>query len=505
MMLGTARHGSALAALVALASVVPAQDRPSASASAPAYTGPVAAAVEGTVYDSIARAPLAAVTVLFANADDPAARSHSAVTDERGRYTLPDIPPGRYLATFFPTPLDSMGLESPPRDVTLRDGRQRIDLATPSPATLMRTACGESPDSSALLFGHVRRTGTHEPVAGAVVTVEWSEMVVDAAGLRSRDRRESVETTGPGFFAMCGLPGEVAVTVRAGHGPDSSGFVEIDLPADAIRHASFQIGGAVLVERTISADTPDSAARADAITSATVRHWHGSARLTGTVRREDGTPVAGATVAVWGAQRSATSNERGAFALDSLPGGTHTAEARLIGYQPVRRIVQLAGGQSAAVDLVLGERVVVLEDVRVRGELVYGRSLAEFERRRRMGASQYFLGPQEIERRPLTPLTRLLQGLPGVYVVCRAGECVVRMLGRPSLNLPRDCEPSLWIDGYLDRIREWTFLYSDEIAAVEVYPRGTNVPMEFYDGNRCGAIVVTTRPRPTKLPDPPKR
>ena len=469
-----------------------------------ARQGPRAAAtVEGTVYDSIAHAPLAGVTVHFANAENPGARSHSALTDDEGRYSLADIAPGRYLAAFFTTPLDSLGLESPPREVTIRDGRQRIDLATPSAATLTRAVCGEYGDSTALLIGHVRRTSTLEPIAGAGITVEWSEIVVDASGLRNRDRRVSSETEGPGFFAFCGLPGEVAVTARASLGSDSTGFVEIALPPGELRHFTFNLGGADLVESVIAVTNPDTAA--DALTSVTVRRWHGEARLAGTVRTVDGRPVEGASVTVWGTERSVTTNDRGAFAMDSLPGGTQTVDVRLIGYQPVRQAVQLAPREMASVDLVLADRVVVLEDVKVRGELVYGRNLAEFERRARMAPNNYVLRPEEIERRPVTPLSRLLQGLPGVWVVCTGGRCLVRMRGSPSFNGSKDCEPSLWIDGRKDLIGEYEILYSDEIAAVEIYPRPAMVPSEFYEAERCGAIVVTTRPRPTKLPDPPKR
>ena len=463
------------------------------------------AIVEGVVYDSIARAPLPGVTVHFASAENPSARSHSAIAGNDGRYTITDIPAGRYLVAFFATPLDTFGLESPAREVSVREGRQRIDLATPSSATLTRAVCGTFDDSTSTLIGHVRRTGTQEPVEGSEISVEWSEMILDAGGVRNRDRRVTAETHGAGFFALCGLPGDVTVTARASLAGDSTGFVEIELPPGELRHFTFTLGGAELVERVI-AIAPDSAVvDTTGLTAATVRFWRGRARITGVVRNADGAPVAGATVAVWGAQRSATTSERGTFTLDSLPGGSHTVEVRMIGYQPVRRVVQLVPDQMASIDLRLADRVVVLEEMRVRGELVYGRNLAEFERRRRMGPSQYFLTPQEIERRPHTPLTRLLQGMPGVWVVCQAGQCVVRMRGAPSLTNSRDCEPSLWIDGYRDRILEWTFLWSDEIAAVEIYPRGTSVPMEFYDGNRCGAIVVTTRPRPTKLPDPPRR
>ena len=473
------------------------------AAEAPARRG-VAATVEGTVYDSIARSPLAGVTVLFANADNPAARTHSATTDGRGRYTLVDIAPGRYLATVFITPLDSMGLESPPREVTVRDGRQRVDLGTPSPATITRAVCGEFSDSTALLIGHVRRTGSLEPIVGAGVTVEWSEMVLDAAGVRNRDRRVASETQGAGFFAVCGLPGEVIVTARASLGPDSTGFVEIALPPGELRHFTFNLGGAELIERVIALAPADTTA--DSLTSITVRRWQGASRLTGTVRNAGGAPVAGANVIVWGTEQRVATNERGTFAFDSLPGGTQTVEVRLIGYEPVRRVVQLTPGQPASVDLELANRVVVLEEVNVRGELVYGRNLADFERRRRMGVSNYFPGPEEIERRPLSPLTRLLQGMPGVWVICPrySGGCLVRMRGSPSFYGATDCTPDLWIDGRRDMIGDFDILWSDEIAGIEIYPRGTSVPMEFYAAKRCGAVVVTTRPRPTKLPDPPR-
>lgn len=469
---------------------------------APPTGSPLVATVEGTVYDSIARAPLSGVTVHFVRVDDPA-RSHSAITDDEGRFQLRDIASGRYYAAFFPSPLDSLGFESPPREVEVRDDGQRIRLATPSPLTLARTVCGEHvTDSTAVLLGHVRDTRTLDAIVDASVEVEWGEFVIDESGVRPRDRRVETQTAGMGWFAFCNLPGETILTARASRGADSSGYVEVQLAAGGLGHLSFHIGGAALVvDARAGADTgaPDSIAPAG-------RVWRGGARLSGIVRDGDGRPVDGATVAVWGSGLEVRSNDRGAFTLEGLPGGTQTVEARRIGFEPVRRPVQLSEHDPTTVDLVLTNRAVVLEEVRVRGELVYSRNMLGFARRMRMGARSKFLTPQEIEILPSISLPRMIQHMAGVTVECRINiECGVAMRAGSGLSGPRYCEPSLWIDGRKDiggMAGMWNFLYSDDIAAVEVYPSAAQVPSEFYDNPWCGAVVVWTRPPAPKVRKP---
>jgi len=209
--------------------------------------------------------------------------------------------------------------------------------------------------------------------------------------------------------------------------------------------------------------------------------------------------VANAHALVWGTQLDATTNELGAFALDGLPGGTHTLEVRAISHVPVTSTVHLAESRPATVNVALARPVQVLADVTVRGALVYSRNLAEFERRRQSGFGSY-QNSREIEQRgPNVRLTQLLREFPNVRVTIGRGGSSVTMQRNATTGGGREsCSPSLYVDGTLDYARDYDFYYAELIAGIEVY-REASRPFEFLDhSNACGAIVIWTRPAPAK-------
>ena len=447
--------------------------------------------VTGQVYDSIARQRLPGAAVQLVNADTPSGgRPFSAVTDSAGRYTIPDVPPGRYLAGFFHEGLDTLGLDAPMSVVEVGAGNVRIDLATPSPRTIMRTVCPTmDADSTGLFMGSVRATGNQRSLEGATVTVEWREFLLEGTRIHERPRRGTIRTTGPGWFAFCGLPSDAVVHARAALGPDSSGYVEVQVPAGDMRYQLFHIGGASQV--TVAQDDSLAPLGLPAMPARTT--LRGDARLTGRVLDPEGRPVSNAHVLVWGTTADVTTNERGAFTLEGLPGGTHSLEIRAIGYVPVTRVVHLAASRPATIDIRLDKAAVILATETVRGTVLYSRKLEEFERRRRSGFGKY-LTPEDIERRPHARLGQLLQGMLGVYVAQRAGRTTVAMRDRVGTY----CVPSLYVDGQRDPGFDFDHLFGDDIAAVEVYTRDTERPPSYTDPNRCGTVLVWTRPRTLK-------
>ena len=458
-----------------------------------------AVAVNGVVYDSIVRHTIAGATVEFVNADNPAARPFTTVSDPSGRYTLNGLPFGSYLAGFFHPALDSLGLDAAPRRVDLSVASQRVDLATPSARTVVESLCpaGTRSDSTGLLIGHVRSTEDQTPVAGASVVIEWSETIIDALGVRNRNRQATGRAADPGWFAICGLPSDAGLQARAFSGADSSGYVDVEIPAHGLRHLSFFVGGASLVTLP-PADT--IAGRMAAPETA----WRGRARLTGTVVDHNGRPVVNAHALVWGTKLDAATNERGAFSLDGLPGGTHTLEVRVIGYVPVTSTVHLAESRPATANIVLAKAAEILPTVTVRGEMVYSRNLAEFERRRRAGWGTFRTSAEIAQRGPNAKLSQLLQDVLGVRVDRRGTQSIVTMRRGATTGIGRtDCVPSLFVDGMLDRMGDFDIYYSDEIAGIEVYPREATRPFEFVDhSNACGAIAIWTRTVPKKPKKP---
>jgi hypothetical protein len=369
--------------------------------------------------------------------------------------------------------------------VDVGTGVHRLMLASPSPETVLRTLCPSraANDSSGLLLGHVRSTDTDTPIEGASVEVEWTETTIEGASISSTPRRMQLETRDAGAFALCSVPHGFALLTRAAHGTDTSGYAGVEVPAHGVRHVTLFVGGAV--RSTGSND---------------VGLWRGSATLTGEIRDERRRPVENAQVTVWGTGRTARSNDRGVFTLDSLPGGTRTVAVKALGYAPQEKVVHLAPNRAATARFDFVERAVTLSRVTVRSGLVYSRGLAQFERNRRRAFGGHFLLPRDIEMRTASmSLGALLQGVAGVEVIRRREGTSILM--RAAATYVRDgvgyCSPTLYIDGrrtMLSPTDVESFYVAGDLAAVEVYARPTERPVEYQDFNKCGAIVLWTRP-----------
>ena len=469
-------------------------------------------ALSGTVFDSVAGHALVGATVQVTGASgNVMGRRASAITDSTGRFSVRNLLPGRYVAGFFHDALDTLGLVGEPVAFDIGDVEASVNLAVPSPRTIIRTICGPASvtDSLGLLIGHVNASGTSTPLAGATVTVEWGETIIEKRSIRQRNMAADATTQGPGWFAMCDVPGEVELTVSASSGADSSGFINLEVPRAGIRHVTFHVGGA----RRVPAAAIDTITPVDTtmrlLTAEMV--WRGDARLTGIVRDEKGLGVAGARVFVRGTNLANTSSDRGYFVLDSLPGGTHMLEARAVGYLPATSIVHLAADQPAQAEVFIGDRLVTLETVRVQATLVFSRNLAKFQTNRERNLGGVFIGPREIDRFRGMRFSNLIQGMPGVRLNYQGGFTILmNYTGTDDGQSPGLCVPAFYIDGQRSQYTasEIEGLYrADEIAGVEVYLRESQRPIEFQDSNsRCGAIAIWTRPelrRPSQARRPP--
>src|SRR5438067_1725086 len=173
-------------------------------------------ALFGVVYDSLTDKPLANATVQVVSEADKS-QSFATQTDAEGRYRIPGLRPGRYLAGFFHEALDAVGMDQTVMRVILQpDTAARLDFGVPGPRGLKALLCGSPPgDSTGALVGVVRDADAGTPVNNAKVVVTWHELQLSPGGLRNAHRRYPAKVRPSGSYVVCGLPSDGAVEANA--------------------------------------------------------------------------------------------------------------------------------------------------------------------------------------------------------------------------------------------------------------------------------------------------
>ncbi len=483
--------------------------------------------VHGTVVDSVARRPLPGAAVQLVDVANPA-RGWSATSDSAGAYRFDAIAPGRYVLGFVHAALDSLGLESPSVPLTLAEGDAReVPLAIPSPRTLATRLCGAdvATDSTGLFLGRVRHAaGT---AADGGVLASWTELRFTRQGLQRATPSQRAVVGVDGWFALCGLPVRTPIAVRAWQGPDSTGFVELDIPVSGLLRRDLLVGRAQSTVTTqLSTAIVDRGnglpptMRHDTVSAARIAR--GAGRVTGTVTTITGAALAGARIELWGTSLVTSSDVNGRFALDSVPEGTQTLIARGIGFVPYRAVIDVLAPEAAHHDVALAPFVAAMDTVRVLGRRSSEAWRAGFDLRKTRGFGE-FLDEAALTRRDPKNVSDLFVDMPGVDVLSSGafGRKVV-MRGRAGGLF---CIPAIWVDGIrffngqgrsgrsptigavtvtgnreaVD-LMEYTgtadlefVVNPNDIKAVEVYSRDSQVPVEFDDpADGCGSIVIWT-------------
>ena len=456
---------SALAAGAAHAQTPAPAPRPAPAAPA-APPARAVVTVTGIVYDSVAAAPLKDAFVQLVRRDDPA-QARGTTTDSAGRFRLDSVAAGTYVAGFQHPRLDQLLLQSPLLGVELgATPTQELFLGIPSAATLAPAHCPASAgDGTGVLVGRVRDADSSIATPGATVVASWAENVFDRAGMRRQLRAVNTTADAEGRYTLCGVPGDMTVIARASaSGGRTSGEVSVEIAPGS------------LLQRDLLVAVPGAARR-------------GTARVAGQVRRPDGTPVPGAQVLVFGSSAADTTDARGMFALDALPAGTSTLEARAVGFTPRRQPVDLENDRAATATVTLDPLPPVLDTVAVRGR-AGGSELARFEERMRRGAGR-FMTSEEIERRNAVQASDLLRTMPGVQITP-----VGTRGARVTL---RGCTPTVYIDrmavqGAAADLN--AVIQATEIAAIEVYNSSADTPADFQrPGSSCGTMIIWTKGR----------
>ena len=436
------------------------------------------AVLTGRVTDSIRHRPLAGALVQVAG--DSSAEIRATHADSFGVYRVEGLRPGTYVVDLFHPVLDTLGIDVRPRRVAVGTSTTRADLAIPSAKTIATGLCPSEAehDSIGIIVGHIRDAESGLPRIGTV-TVLWSEIRIEG-GVHQNREQYPAKTDAMGWYALCGVPSSVDLTVSAKADSDESGVVEMRVP----------IGELVIREFLVSHADSLVPVYADSSASATRRVLsilhRGHAKVAGVVHDDRGGVLGNAEVGVLGTGVDGRTGEDGRFTLASLPSGTQTVEVRAIGFEPKRVPLTLVRDGLTSIDIVLDHRVQRLDAVTVYGKAKAGGGL-EFQRRLK-GGWGHILTPADLEKRQAIRTSDLLRELPEVTVVpSRLGNGIL-------LRGPRGpCLPTVYINGikqpddFATNIDALAF--PGEVTAIEEYP-AAGAPAEFFSGNECGSVAI---------------
>jgi hypothetical protein len=342
---------------------------------------------------------------------------------------------------------------------------------------------------------------------------------------------------------LCGVPAKAELVAWAERGGASTGIIAVEMPSTGLKRLDLGLDSTATIASSSGRAHVDSATLEGEARRPPART--GTRMLRGVVRGYEGNAVTNARVRVIG-QRFANTDSRGAFTLDSLPGGSQTLEVRALGYVPVVEAVDVSARGTAVDTVVLASSKGLLDTVRVTATGKSNVDRTGFEMRRH-GVGTYLTRSDVLARRPLET-TGLFTATPGVFVQSQGFATTVKM-GAPGSGY---CTPALWIDGSLqastsastgpalpsaaaafqsstiprkgdttappNRTAADPALHMEEgpitelnqlvvpaeIEGIEIYRRMSEVPPQFEPSGTfsCGAIVIWTRLR-FELPAPP--
>ena len=170
------------------------------------------AILEGTVFDSTRRVPLARATVFLEGSGD------STRSDDRGSFALNTSAEGAYAVSFRHPRLDSLGVTAPSVGAVLAPGvRTSVVLSVPREARIVEGLCATEPlrEGERVMVGVVREGGSGRPVPGADVEIRWQTIGgTPGVTLQARTSRIATVADSAGRYVLCGVPLGL-VTLRA--------------------------------------------------------------------------------------------------------------------------------------------------------------------------------------------------------------------------------------------------------------------------------------------------
>jgi hypothetical protein len=429
--------------------------------------------IVGAVLDSLNGGYLARADVVIQGA------KATATTDSLGRFRIDGLPPGTYQVGIFHPLLDTLGISLGTKPFRVgADSSSTILLAVPSAGTIIRGVCPKRPrpQGTAAVMGQVIDPETLQPVAGAEVSIAWTQIeVTKELGVRNSPRLLRDSTGASGSYRLCGLPGGMQATLQARRGASVTAEVPI------------RIGDSdsELFARTLLLSPADSGTKV------------GNASVSGRVILEGSPSNAGSRVEVVGTGVVALTNDKGEFSLRNLPSGSQILLVRHLGFGAETLPVDLSSREPKSVTVKLPKYVAVIEAVVVTARRAGSLEKVGFTKRKSAGMG-YFLDPEQIQRMRPMRVTDILRQVPGLKInYSNGGETVTSSRGVGGLG-GGDC-----VRFYLDGM-EWQatqpgdinqFVNGSEIVGAEIY-QASSVPAQYSRGmESCAAVILWTKAR----------
>ncbi len=445
-----------------------AQKKPVATA-APTSTGKSGtAAIAGVVLDSLNGRFLVGADVIIQGANA------TMLTDSLGKFRIDSLPPGDYQVGVFHPLLDTLGLTIATKPFHIgADSATFIVLAVPSAATIIHRECPVRPraQGTSAVIGQVHDPETLLPVAGAEVSIAWSQIEVSkATGVRRTPHVVYDSTDASGAFRICGLPNSMQATLQAKRGKSVTAEIPITLGEEESE----------LFARTLLLSKIDSGAKV------------GNATVSGRVVLEGAASNAGSRVEVVGAEQVVLTNDNGEFTITKLPSGSQVLLARHLGFGAQTVAVDLNSRVPQRVTMKLPKFVAMIEPVVVNARRAANLDRVGFSQRQKMGQG-FYLGPDQLKDRHAQFLTDILRTVPGLRVSSSPEGDVVSSSrgvgGAECVQYYVDDMP--WQSAEPGDINQ--FVNASEVVAVEVY-QGSSVPAQYSRGaGGCTTIVLWTR------------
>jgi len=304
-----------------------------------------------------------------------------ATTDSLGRFTITGALSGEQTLAIHTPSLDSLNAGYSAA-VTVGAGTTTIAVRVPNALQIAGTACGDHGfGAGGIVLGRLKLDGDSTASLVGTVSAEWQTAVGP-----DTPKWVSAMSDARGRFALCGVPLDAALTLRAVADSAGGQALNVRVPAAArFSRAELVLHRVVTTTATFAGLVTDSANK----------------------------PIVGVEVTLPDLGKATKTNDQGAFVVRDVPAGKQRALVRHVGYGPVETQLTFAAGQTVQRRIAL-TRSTTLDSVVVTEKAV-DHQLDDFEENKKLGLG-HFLTREELATQEGRPTSSVLASFPGIKV-----------------------------------------------------------------------------------------